>query len=110
MSLLYNLYTKQIDTRIVAWIGNFLTGRSTIFCINKYTTEKISISIGISQGSPLLLILFLFYNAPLLEDLEKIRSISVAVFVDDITILVEKKTYKKNFTVLHNLHEKICKP
>ena len=108
--LLHNLRTKQIDTRIVAWIGSFLTGRSTILRTNEHTTEKISISIGIGQGSPLSPILFLFYNAPLLEDLETVGSISAAGFVDNVAILVEEKICEENSTVLHDLHEKICKP
>lgn len=107
--LLHNLRTKQIDARIVTWIGSFFTGRSTTRT-NKHTTEKISISIGIPQGSPLSPILFLFYNAPLLEDLEIVGSVSAAGFVDDVAILVEGKTCKENSTVLHDLHEKICKP
>lgn len=45
--LLHNLRTKQIDTRIVAWINSFLTGRSTILCTNEHTTEKIDIFTGI---------------------------------------------------------------
>ncbi len=90
--LLYNLCTKQIDARIVAWIDSFLTGQSTTLCTNKHTTEKISISIEISQGSSLSPILFLFYNTPLLEDLETVGSVSAAGFVDDVAILVEGKT------------------
>ncbi len=108
--LLHNFCTKQIDAQIVTWIGSFLIGRSTTLRINEHTTEKISISIGIPQGSPLSPILFLFYNAPLLEDLETVGSISAAGFVDDVTILVEEKICEENSTVLHNLHEKICKP
>ncbi len=108
--LLHNFCTKQIDARIVAWIGSFLTGRSTTLRTNEHTTEKISIFIGIPQGSPLSPILFLFYNAPLLEDLDTVESVSAAGFVDDVAILVEGKTCKENSTVLHDLHEKICKP
>ena len=94
----------------MAWIDSFLTGRSTILRTNEHTTEKISISIGIPQGSPLSPILFLFYDAPLLEDLETVGSVSATGFVDNIAILVEGKTFKENSTVLHDLHEKICKP
>ena len=108
--LLHNLRTKQIDTRIVTWIESFLTGRFTILRTNEYTTEKISISTGIPQGSPLLPILFLFYNSPLLEELEKEKDITAAGFVDDIAILVEKNSCEENSTALLDIHEKICKP
>lgn len=108
--LLYNLCTKQIDAWIVAWIGSFLTGRSTTFCTNEHITKKISISIGIPQGSPLLPILFLFYNAPLLKDLKTVEFVSAISFVNDVARLLEGKTCKENSTVLHDLQEKICKP
>ena len=107
--LLYNFCTKQIDTRIVAWISSFLIGQSTILCTNKYIMEKISISIGIPQGLPLSLILFLFYNAPLFDDLERVGFVLAAGFIDDIAILLKGKICEKNSTVFHDLHEKICK-
>lgn len=34
---------------------------------------------------------FLFYNTPLLEEIEKEKDVSAAGFVDDIAILVEGK-------------------
>ncbi len=107
--LLHNLRTKQINARIVAWIGSFLTRRSTTLRTNEQITDKIGISIGIPQGSPLSPILFLFYNAPLLEDLEIVGSVSATGFVDDVVLLVEGKICKENSTVFHDLHEKICK-
>ena len=94
----------------MAWIDSFLTRRSTILCTNEHTSEKINIPTGIPQGSPLSPILFLFYNAPLLEELETVGSVSAAGFVDDVAILVEGKTCEENSTVLYDLHEKICKP
>lgn len=66
-------------------------------------------SIEIPQGLFLSLILFLFYNALLFKDLKIVRFILAASFIDDIVILREKKIYKKNFIILHNFHEKICK-
>ncbi len=58
--LLNNLCIKKIDPRIMNWIGSFLTDRSTILKTNEYTSEKIHISTGIPQGSPLSPILFFF--------------------------------------------------
>ena len=107
--LLHNLRSKQIYTRIVMWIDSFLTGRFTIFRTNEHTTKKINIFKKIPQGSPLSPILFLFYNWPLLEELEKEKDVSAAGFVDVIAVLVERKSCEGNSTVLFNLHEKICK-
>lgn len=72
--------------------------------------EKINVSIKISQNLPLSPILFLFYHALLLDNLKTIRYISVVDFIDNVTILIERKTCKENSTFFYNLHEKIYKP
>lgn len=46
----------------------------------------------------------------LFKNLEKIRSISATGFVDNIAILVKRKTCEENCIILRDLHEKICKP
>lgn len=71
--------------------------------------EKISISIGIFQGLFLSLILFLFYNTLLLKNLEIVESVLNASFIDNVAILVKKRTCEENSTVLHDFHVKICK-
>lgn len=65
--LLHNLRSKRIDERIVRWIESFLSNRTTILKTKEHETDKVDITVGIPQGSPLSPILFLFYNAPLLE-------------------------------------------
>lgn len=72
--------------------------------------EKIYVSIKISQNLPLSPILFLFYYALLLDNLKTIRYISVVDFIDNVTILMERKTCKENSTFFYNLYEKIYKP
>ena len=108
--LLHNLRIKKMDPRIMNWIGSFLTDKSTILKTNEYTSEKIHISTGIPQGSPLSPILFLFYNLPLLEKLNLEPNTHSAGFVDDIAILVEGNTTEDNNTKLLDIHERICRP
>lgn len=91
------------------WIDSFLTDRLTILKTNEYTSEKIYISTGIPQGSPLSPILFLFYNLPLLEKLNLEPNTHLTRFVDNIAILVESNTTKDNNTKLLNIHKRICK-
>ena len=108
--LLQNFCSKRIHSWIVTWIDNFLTGQSTVLHTNKHSTEKINIFTGIFQSFRLSPILFLLYNTPLLEEVEKEKNISATGVVDDIAILVEEKSCKENSTVVLNHHDKICKP
>ena len=88
--ILASLRARRIDSRIVRWMASFLSNRTTELQIPGYRTESRPIDIEILQGSPLLLILFLFYNAEILErcEGEKRQGISATGFIDDIAILV----------------------
>lgn len=66
------------------WVASFLTNRQTIVKTNKHTTSKLSIDLGLPQGSPLSSILYLFYNADLLEN-SAAKRVEAQGFIDDIT-------------------------
>ncbi len=87
-----------------------MTGQSTVLHKNKHLTEKINIFTGIFQDSRPSPVLFLLYNTPLLEEVEKEKNISATGVLDYIAILVEGKSCKDNSTVILNHHDKICKP
>lgn len=65
--LFHNLRSKGIPEYIVKWIESFLKERSTSVTIGRRTSEILPIDAGIPQGSPISHILFLFFNAPLIE-------------------------------------------
>ena len=61
--------------------------------------------VGIPQGLPLLLILYLFYNADLLESLEnKGLCISAAGFINDVNILTYGLSIRRNYKVLKRIY------
>jgi len=67
--------------------------------------EKVD--LGIPQGSPISLILYLFYNADLLEESEDISlSITPMGFVDDISLLIYSKSTKRNVRNLEKAYRK----
>ena len=105
--LIHNLRTKRIDERIVRWIESFLSNRTTILKTSEHITTKVNISAGISQGSPLSPILFLFYNAVLLKELQK-QKVMACGFVDDVALLVKGDSTEENCTALTKAHDEIC--
>ena len=70
-----------------------------------YTQPLGMVHAGIPQGSPLLPILYLFYNADLLESLEnKGLCISTAGFIDDVNILTYGLSIRRNYKVLKRMY------
>jgi retron-type reverse transcriptase len=65
--LVYNLRAHCISPAIVNWLKNFLYSRSTKLHFNGRTSETINTMAGVPQGSPLSLLLYMYYNAGLLE-------------------------------------------
>ena len=69
--------------------------------------EERTANVGIPQGSPLSPILYLFYNADLLEIYNNIRlRTSIIGFVDDINILIYSELTEENYKKLSKVYEK----
>ena len=83
---------------MVQWINSFLKGRSTQLRFNGAMSERITTPAGIPQGSPLSPLLYMYYNADLL-DIPKHRGISQG-FIDDIVFGVKECTDIDNVSKL----------
>ena len=70
-------------------------------------TKRVNIKVNISQRFLLSLILFLFYNAILLKELQK-QKIMTCEFVDDVALLVESDFSKENCNKIVQTHDTIC--
>jgi ribonuclease HI/exonuclease III len=85
--LLHNLRKRKIDERTVRWIASFLTDRSTIISFDAFKSEVYQTTTGIPQGSPLSPILYLYYNADLIETCNREPNTLATGYIDDIAIL-----------------------
>jgi hypothetical protein len=65
--LLHNMWERKISDWIVKWVSSFISNATTTLCLPGYNTHAFPTRTGISQGSPLLPILFFFYNTNLVE-------------------------------------------
>ena len=106
--LLHNLRKRGIHKSVVKWIKSFLTHRSTTLKTSEYTTEKLAISTGIPQGSPLSPILYLFYNADLIDECIQLDpNIKASGFIDDVMLLAIGKSLEVTCGLLFSAHQ-VC--
>lgn len=102
--LLHNLRKRHIHPHLVGWLASYLSGRTTEIRLKEGTSSPIPTDTGIPQGSPLSPILYLFYNADLLDigDPEDI----ITGYIDDTSILVTGKTKADTATSLATIHRR----
>lgn len=106
--LIHNLRKRRLDPQIISWIASFTQNRSTIIKTNECLSNPVHISTGIRQGLPLSPILYLFYNADLLEICASFSShISAGRFIDDTVLLATSRSTTENCELLKETH-KLC--
>ncbi len=77
--------------------------------IDNYMMKKCNMNIDISQDSSLSSILYLFYNANLLEVYDDIKlKTNFINFVNDVNILTYKEFIKRNCKVFSEIYDR-CK-
>ena len=83
--LLARLRQRRIPETLTEWIKDFCSNRQASIVVNNQTSTKIDLpQAGLPQGSPLSPILFLFFNANLVQNEITDRQGSLA-FVDDFS-------------------------
>jgi endonuclease/exonuclease/phosphatase family metal-dependent hydrolase len=105
--LMYDLRIKGIPAWFVKWVESFVSERKTTVTINRTTSAPLEVQAGIPQGSPISPILYLFFNAPLLEACSRTNlKASVGGFVDDVHLLAYGSSTEENCQTLGLLHQR----
>ena len=108
--LLHNLRKRGISEKTVAWISSFLQNRTTRLTFDGYTSESLSTPTGIPQGSPLSPILYLFYNADLIEISNQPGiKIDSSKYIDDVGLLTYSQSTEENYSNLTKAHAECVK-
>ena len=100
--LIHNLRMRRMPEKITRWIHNFLQERSTRLQFNGTKSERINTSAGVPQGSPLSPILYMYYNADLLDIASRFQGKSLG-FIDDIMYGTEGSTDTENVQKLEQM-------
>jgi len=98
--LIHNLRQRRIPETISRWINSFLQGRSTQFQFNGTKSDSIPTPAGVPQGSPLSPLLYMYYNADLLEVAPQHQGTRLG-FIDDIAYGIEGNSGKANVRKLN---------
>lgn len=103
--LIHNLRKRRIPQWITDWVLCFLSDRTTTLSLHQTTSERFLVRTGIPQGSPISPILYLFYNADLLDICNRQGTkVSGIGFVDDVNLLAFSTSTEENCRTLARLH------
>lgn len=85
--LVHNLRKRRIPEAYIAFIRRLLEGRRTKLKFDDFTSEPIDIVNGIGQGDPLSMILYIIYNADLIDYIALHQDEDAIGYVDDAVII-----------------------
>ncbi|RAO74379.1 uncharacterized protein BHQ10_010391 [Talaromyces amestolkiae] len=104
--MLHDLRKRQVPDEITGWIRNFLSHRRTSIVLLEGKMGEFDINTGIPQGSPLSLILFLFFNADLIEQIQaECPDTYVIGYINDIFIIAFRRSAAANCHTLTYAHQ-----
>ena len=83
-------------------VGTALTGRRTVLRFDDFLSNAIPLDNGIGQGDPMSMIVYLFYNADILEVPRTKNELAVA-YVDDTALLVEGPSFDETHATLKRM-------
>ncbi len=107
--LLHNLRKHRIENIYLIWMKSFLSKRYIILKLIDHSTDRIRIVIDVSQRSSMSSILYVFYNANLIDwCISSQFDIIEADFINDIEILIMNDSTEENVMSLKTIQVESC--
>ena len=104
---LHDMRMRKASKLVTNFVEDFLKKRYTTLSIKEHTTKMRRVNVNILQDSSHSSILYLFYNAELLNLCDDIKlKISSQNFVDDINILTYSELTKQNCRILIQIYDR----
>jgi len=104
--LLHTLKMRKTSSYIINWTRSFLKDKESSLLFNEQLSIMQWINVNISQKSFISLILFLFFNASLIEKCKALKiKIKVLDFINDINILIYDRIIKSICKTLSWAHD-----
>jgi len=100
--LVHNLRKQKIPRKYTNFVSSMLRNRVTTLKFDGYISEPIFINNGISQGDPLSMVLYQYYNADLL-DIPNNKDKDTMAFVDNSFMLAIVDNFKEAHKMLADM-------
>ena len=92
----------QVHEALINAVSIAFSGRSTKLRFDDYLSDPITLENSISQGDPMSMIVYLFYNADIL-DLPRNKNEFVVAYVDDAALFVEGPSFDETHVTLKRM-------
>lgn len=102
--VIHNMKKRWMPEAYVRLVTNMLKNMKTRLKFNNYLSDPISINNGIGQGCPLSMILYVMYNADLME-IPRNGDEDTAGWVDDIYLYAEASNFKSTVQMIKDMME-----
>jgi hypothetical protein len=83
-----------------------LSDRHTHIIVNRFKSKDYTINTGIPQGSPLSPLLYILYNADLIDQCNKHTDAMSTGYIDNVAILAWGKTTERTCEILGTVLKK----
>ena len=103
--LIHNLKKRQIPASYIKFIEQLLEGQRTKMTFNDFISIYIDIINSIGQGNPISMLLYIIYNADLLEALHRLEEDAIG-YVNDTLVIVTAKTFMGTMCRLKSFMER----
>ncbi|KAL1746881.1 hypothetical protein HDZ31DRAFT_61821 [Schizophyllum fasciatum] len=87
--LLHNMRMRRAPNAYTRYLTLMFANRHTRLRFDDFTSDPIPIDNGGEQGNPIMMILYLYYNADLVDLAKDDNSVDIPTFVDDANLIIE---------------------